>query len=334
MAIRGFGAGKVLEVYARAEALCEGLGERADIFPALWGQWLFRWGRAEIDPAWRLCERLLAMADKSADAGLRLQAHHAAWATSFGRGELKEVHAHAQAGLALYDPKIHPAMASSYGNHDARCCAGYFRALAFALAGERDSAGSMADGAIAFARELSDPFSLALSLYFASAAAQMLGDPALATQHAQASRRLAEEHDLALPKAWSTGVLGWCVAEGGERGRGVAMLSNAVATLDTTQSRHFMPYQLGLLAHAQIEDGRLADAMGVIERGLALAGAGGERYYTAELYRLKGEILARPPYDQKREAQVSFRAAINIAKGQGAAILQRRAEDSLRCWSE
>jgi DNA-binding winged helix-turn-helix (wHTH) protein/predicted ATPase len=334
MAIRGFGAGKVLEVYARAEALCEALGERADIFPALWGQWLFRWGRAEIDAAWRLCERLLAMADKSADVGLRLQAHHAAWATSFGRGELKQVHAHAQAGLALYDPKIHPAMASSYGNHDARCCARYFRALAFALAGERESARSMADGAVAFARELSDPFSLALSLYFASAAAQMGGDPALATRHAEASRQLAEEHDLALPKAWSTGVLGWCVAKGGEPDRGVAMLSDAVATLDTTQSRHFMSYQLGLLAQAQIESGRLVDAMGVIERGLVLADAGGERYYTAELYRLKGEILARPPYGQKREAQASFRAAINIAKGQGAAVLQRRAEDSLCCWSE
>ena len=333
MAIRGFGAGKVLEIYARAEALCEALGERADIFPALWGQWLFRWGRAEIDPAWRLCERLLAMANKSADVGLRLQAHHAAWATSFGRGELKQVHTHAEAGLALYDPKIHPAMASSYGNHDARCCARYFRALAFALAGERELARSMADGAVAFARELSDPFSLALSLYFASAAAQMAGDTALATRHAEASRQLAEEHDLALPKAWSTGVLGWCAAEGGERDRGVAMLSAAVATLDTTQSRHFMSYQLGLLAHAQIESGHLTDAMGVIKRGLALANAGGERYYAAELYRLEGEILARRPFGQKREAQISFRAAINIAKEQGAAVLQRRAEDSLRCWS-
>jgi DNA-binding winged helix-turn-helix (wHTH) protein/predicted ATPase len=334
MAIRGFGAGKVLEVYARAEALCEVLGERADIFPALWGQWLFRWGRAEIDPAWRLCERLLAMADKSADVGLRLQAHHAAWATSFGLGELKQIHAHAQAGLALYDSTIHPAMASSYGNHDARCCAHYFRALAFALAGDRESARSMAGGAVAFARELGDPFSLALSLYFASASAQIGGDLALAIRHAEASRQLAEEHDLPLPKAWSTGVLGWCVAEGGDRDRGVAMLCDAVAALDATQSRHFMSYQLGLLAQAQIEGGRLADAMGVIKRGLALAEAGGERYYVAELYRLEGEVLARPPHSQKREAQVSFHAAINISKGQGAAILRRRAEDSLCCWSD
>ena len=172
MATRGFGAPEVLEAYSRAEALCERLGERAEIFPALWGQWLFRWGRSEVDAAWRLCERLLALAEKSGDAGLKLQAHHAAWATSFGRGKLAEVRAHAEAGLALYDAKNHQAMASSYGNHDASACARYFTALSLALAGEEERARVMADNALAVARDLNDPFSLALTLFFASAAAQ------------------------------------------------------------------------------------------------------------------------------------------------------------------
>src|SRR5262249_55693822 len=101
MANQGFGAPEGLEAYSRAEELCQRLGERADIFPALWGQWLFRWGRSEMDAAWRLCEALLALAKKYDDTGLKLQAHHAAWATSFGRGELAKVRAHAEAGLAL-----------------------------------------------------------------------------------------------------------------------------------------------------------------------------------------------------------------------------------------
>jgi predicted ATPase len=334
IAIRGFGAPEVLDAYSRAESLCEGLGERADIFPALWGQWLFRWGRSELDAAWRLCERLLAMSEKSADPGLKLQSHHAAWATSFGRGNLKQVHAHTQAGLALYDPAVHPAMASSYGNHDASCCAGYFTALAFALAGERECAGSAADSAIGVARGLNDPFSLALSLYFASAAAQMGGDVVRARQHAEASRQVAADHGLALPKAWSTGVLGWCLAMSGEPDRGVALLTDAIATLDTIQSRHFKSYLIGLLAQAQVKAGHHADAIKAVEQGLALVDGGGESFYSAELLRLKGELLARPPHSQKREAQASFRLAINIAKGQGAAIFQRKAEDSLRRWSE
>ena len=53
------------------------------------------------------------------------------------------------------------------------------------------------------AEELNDPFSLALTLYFTSAAAQMLGDVALASANSSLSVQIATEHDLALPKAWS-----------------------------------------------------------------------------------------------------------------------------------
>jgi predicted ATPase len=333
MATRGFGAPEVLEAYSRAEALCEHLGERADIFPALWGQWLFRWGRSEVDVAWQLCERLLTLAEKSGQAGLKLQAHHAAWATSFGRGKLAEVGAHAQAGLALYDPKIHQAMASSYGNHDASACACYFTALSLALAGEEKPARAAADKALAVARSLNDPFSLALALFFASAVEQVLGNVALAARHAEASTQIAMEHALAMLRAWSTGMVGWCATEGGNPDRGIALLTEAIAALRVTQSRHFLSYLLGLLAEAQMKAGYHADAMKAVEDGIALVDASGERYYSAELYRLQGELLVRPPHRQKRKAQASFRAAINLARQQGAKALEQRAKESLRCWS-
>jgi DNA-binding winged helix-turn-helix (wHTH) protein/predicted ATPase len=333
MATRGFGAPEVLDAYSRAEALCDRLGERADIFPALWGQWLFRWGRSEIDAAWRLCERLLALAERSGDAGLKLQAHHASWATSFGLGRLAEVRAHAEAGLALYDAKIHQPMASSYGNHDAGICARYFAALSLALAGENDRARAMADTAVAVAQGLNDSFSLALALYFAAVTAQILGDAALAVQRAEASRQLATEHDLAMPRAWSAGIIGWCAAENGDPKRATALLTDAVAALHAAHSRHFMPYLLGLLAQAHMKLGNHTDAMMAVEEGVALADAGGERFYSAELHRLKGELLASASDGCHPAATEAFRTAIELAKQQGATALERRAKASLQCWS-
>jgi predicted ATPase len=333
IAMRGFGAPEVLEAYSRAEALCECLGESADIFPALWGQWMYRWGRSEVDVAWRLCERLLGLAEKSGEAGLKLQAHHASWATSFGRAKLADVREHAEAGLALYEAKIHQAMASRYGNHDAGTCARSFSALSLAFAGEAEDARSMADNALAVARGLNDPFTLGLTLYFASAVAQVLGDVALAAQRAEASMRVDTEHDLALLKAWSTGVAGWSAAKSGAPDRGIALLTEAIAALQVTRSRHFLCYLLGLLAEARMEAGHPAEAMKAVEDGIALAGAHGERYYDAELHRLRGELLARPPYDQKVKAAASFRAAIEIAKLQGAGTLERKAIESLGYWS-
>ena len=270
IATRGFGASEVLDAYSRAETLCRGLGNRADIFPALWGQWLFRWGRSEVDAAWRLCERLLALAQQSGDAGLKLQAHHASWATSFGLGRLADVCAHAEAGLALYDATVHQAMASSYGNHDAGACARYFKALSLAFAGEGERARSMADDAIAMAQGLNDPFSLALSLYFASATAQVLGDTALATGRAEASRQLATEHDLAMPKHGARGSWDGAPPRMATASAAPPSPTEAIVALNAAHSRHFMPYLLGLLAQVHIDHGHDADALKAVEEGLAL----------------------------------------------------------------
>jgi DNA-binding winged helix-turn-helix (wHTH) protein/predicted ATPase len=333
MAMRGFGAPEVLEAYSRAEALCERLGERADLFPAIWGQWMFRTGRSEMDASRRLCARLLALAEKFDDSGLKIQAHHAMWATSFVCGELATARAHARSGLGLFDAGIHQSMASSYGNHDAACCARNFSAMSLALSGDDEGARVMIDQSLAAARSLDDPFSLALTLYFTSAAAQMLGDVPLATANSELSVRIATEHDLAQPKAWGMGVAGWCVAANGDPKRGVALVMQAIATLQAIQSRHFLAYLLGLLADAHLKAGQEADAMKAVEDGIAVADATGEHFYSAELHRLRGELLARPPSGHRRKAAESFRTATAIATQQGAKTLERRAIESLRRWS-
>jgi hypothetical protein len=43
--------------------------------------------------------------------------------------------------------------------------------------------------------------------------------------------------------------------------------------------------------------------------------------------------LARPPHEDRRKAQASFRAAITIAGEQGAATLERKARESLQNWA-
>jgi DNA-binding winged helix-turn-helix (wHTH) protein/predicted ATPase len=328
---RGFGAPEVLDTYSRAEALCEHLGERADLFPAIWGQWMFRTGRGETGAGRRLGARLLALAEKLDNTGLKIQAHHAMWSTTFVCGEFAQARAHAGAALALFDPKIHHSMASSYGNHDAACCARNFSSLALALAGEAAAAHAVMERSLVAARSLDDPFSLALTLYFTSAAAQLMGDVALATANSKLSVQMAAEHDLAQPRAWSMGVAGWCVAENGDLKGGLALAAEAIAAMQAIHSRHFLPYLHGLLADLHFKAGHETEAMKAVQDGLATAEATGERFYSAELFRLRGELLARSPEGRKR-AEASFHAAIKLAKQQGAMALEHKANASLRHW--
>jgi predicted ATPase len=129
------------------------------------------------------------------------------------------------------------------------------------------------------------------------------------------------------------GVAGWCVAENGDLDRGLALATQAIATLQAIQSRHFSAYLLGLLADTHLKAGHHVEAMKAVEEGLAMADATGEHFYSAELHRLKGELLARLPHGQRGKAEAAFRVAIEIAKEQGARILEHKANKSLRRWS-
>jgi DNA-binding winged helix-turn-helix (wHTH) protein/predicted ATPase len=327
MAARGFGAPEVREAYIRAEVLCDRLDARADIFPALWGQWLFHWGRSDMDAAWRLGNRLLALAEASGDAGLKLQAHHAMWATSFGRGELAQVRVHVKAGLGIYEPDSHRAMASSYGNHDASVCGRTFLTEALVLQGDEQRARMIMDATLVSVRALGDSFSLALTLTASSLAAQILSDVPLATRYAEECTRIASEHALPMQRAHAMGVMGWCVAESGEHERGVAILNDGIAALRATQSKLFMSYMLGLLADACCKAGRYREGLAAVDEAIGLVDGGGERFYAAELYRLHGIICAH--LSSRREAGTSLRKAIAIAQEQGARTLERRARKSL-----
>jgi len=72
--------------------------------------------------------------------------------------------------------------------------------------------------------------------------------------------------------------------------------------------------------------GRYGSAVEIVDRGLADVEDTGERWYEAELHRLKGEALRGSR--NEAAALAEFDTAVAIAERQGAAGLERRAEIS------
>ena len=68
--------------------------------------------------------------------------------------------------------------------------------------------------------------------------------------------------------------------------------------------------------------------MKAVEEAISLVETTGERFYSAELYRLRGELLAST--DQRDEAKAELDRAVTIAAQQGAVSLERKARDSMR----
>jgi predicted ATPase len=324
MAIKGRGACEVEQAYARAQELCQRIGDTPQLFAVVWGLFLFRRSRGEIDRAHAFATRLPALARAAGDPGLVIQAHHALWATRFARGELTAVADHVGQALALYDPDRHAALAAVYGNHDAAVCALGHGAWALELSGEPEQASRQSAEALALARRLGHPFSEAHALLYAARLHQFRGDWRATRDRAEAAAMLARERGFVQLQAWAAVTGGWALAEAGETSEGLARVRDGVAAIRALGSEDFKTYFLGLLAATLARAGEHAAALEAVTEALGAVERSGERFYAAELHRHQGELLLTTGHDLADVARC-FESARMIARHQCAWALERRA---------
>jgi predicted ATPase len=112
-------------------------------------------------------------------------------------------------------------------------------------------------------------------------------------------------------------------------------MRDAIATHKAMGMVNQMPHFLGLLASVQIQAGDPAEGLALLNEALAIVGSTQERWFEAELHRLKAEgLLASSPSDPA-EAEASLRRALAVAREQGARFWELRATTSLaRLWRD
>ena len=325
--LHGWAAPAVERAYARARALSERVGDAAQLFPALWGLWIFSFGRGLGAEVRRIAEDMLARAERAGDIGLRLQAHHAYWATSFMRGELAEAHAHAAQGHALYDPDAHASLGALYGAHDAGVCGGIFGGWALLLLGYPVRAMRSVREAIALAARLPQPFNFAWAHMFAAFVHQSERDPARARGEAEIALAVARENAFVLVSAWATTVSGWALAVEGQADAGIAEIRAGLAAARATGSRVLESYFQAHLAEVCLAANRDPEGLAAVTDALSTVETTGERFYEAELWRLRGKLSCRA--GDRTAAAADFTRAREIARQQESRWLELRALVSL-----
>ncbi len=106
-----------------------------------------------------------------------------------------------------------------------------------------------------------------------------------------------------------------------------------VTTLDTGTNSgwlgRFTEY-LGILAQGIAGLGQIGEALATVDQALARADRGAERWYVAELLRIKGELLIREATAQSvSAAEDCLKKALDVAQEQGALFWELRAAMSL-----
>ena len=124
---------------------------------------------------------------------------------------------------------------------------------------------------------------------------------------------------------------GWALAEQGDREAGIAEMRRGITAFRATGCVYLIPFYLGLLAEHYGKIGRTERGLTLVAEALAAVERTGERWYEAELFRCRGELLLSR--DDAVEAEAAFQRALGIARYQAAKAIELRVATSLaRLW--
>lgn len=290
IATEGYAAPEVGRCYTKARALCRQLGGTPDVSEVLWGLWTFHTLRAEFGTSREIAEEYLRLAERFPYPGLAMRGHWALEITFMHLGEPALAMEHFEKALLRYDPERHLDDGFLYALNPgvSMPC---FAAWALWFLGQPDQALSRGREALALARELSEPISLAHALLFVAMLHQLRREERMAQEHAEAAIAVSREHGLTMYQAMATIMRGWVQSEQGRPQEAIGQIRQGLAALQATGTELVRPHFLALLAEAWNRARHVDEGLRMVEEALALVDRNGERYYQAELYRLKGDLL-------------------------------------------
>jgi predicted ATPase len=211
--------------------------------------------------------------------------------------------------------------------------------------------------ALTLAQELSHSYSLALAQLYAGMLHQFCQEGPATQERVGAVMTLCSEEGFPYLSARATVLRGWALATQGETEEGIVHIRQGMTALRTIGVEHVQSHFLTLLAEAYGKGEQTKEGLTVLAEALDFVSQTEERFYEAEVYRLKGELtLAQEGKEQRAgskeqevqilhpnpqildpqsEAEACFHKAIDVARKQQAKSWELRATMSLaRLWQQ
>ena len=335
---QGWAAPEIEKAYTRARELCQQVEETTQLFPILWGLWLGYAARPDYKTAQELAGQCLDLAHRSQDPSLCIEASYIAGVTWFCLGEFSKALEHFEQSITLYHPQQHSSLASLYGGQDPGVLCRTDAAWNLWFLGYPDQALKKTNEALTLAQDLSHPFSLSVAFTLAAVFHQLSRNIQATQEQAEAAITLASEQGLPFYLAWGKMLRGWALVERGYEEEGTAQIREGL-TFPHSGGEFMRSWTLTLLAEAHAKRKQAQEGLGVLTEALTMVDKTGERFYEAELYRIKGtltfQLKIKSGEWRAKEAEGCFLRAIEIAQKQQAKSLELRAVMSLaRLWQQ
>jgi predicted ATPase len=328
VAASGFAAPATGKAYKRSAELCEELSNTRQLFPVLYGLCLYHLYGAELAESAAAADRLMKLAQPSGDRDFVFFANRAVGVSALPAGNFGKARDHLDRALTVYDPQEHRAPAFVYAFDPRVVCLDYL-ARALLPLGFPEQAIATNDEAVLEARHSEHQNSLALPLFFGGVLHQMLGNQTAIEERCQELAKIAADAGFRFWFAGATILRGWTVADKGDLATGAETIEKGIEEWRATGANYMLPYFLALQAQVANKASRRDRALRLLDKAENRVERTGERWFLAEILRLKGETLAKIGTVSLAEAKASLLQASETAKAQEARYWEFRAALSL-----
>jgi len=326
MIAKGYAAVETGHNYVRARELWEQLGSPSEFLHVPWGQFFYHVNRCEFDLAQRLAEDLLRLSRQHNDSAGLVLGHTCSGRMLVSTGSFVSSRSHLEQALALYNPISHSSLVHQVGL-DPQVISQTNLGLVLFCLGFPDQALTQRSAAVAEARRLAHPPSLALSLGIGTIALSLVEDNGALEERADELVSVAAEHGFSLYTAAGTILGGWAKVKNGNVMEGMPLLRSGSTAYRASGQEAWMPYFITLLAAACEIAGQIQESLALVDEALQIVGWTGERWFAAELNRHKGQLLLQQGHAEA--AEELYREALSIAREQEAKLWELRAAASL-----
>jgi predicted ATPase len=332
IATKGHAAPVTGQAFGRARELCDLLGEPPQIISVLHGQWTHALLRAELASARRRARELLRLGEARGEPVWQVMGYRCIGVTSYPLGEFQTACDYLDRGLELFDPNRRSAF-DQWTVDDVQVVMMYYSSWALLYLGHFDQARQRCDTALAAARRLAQPFTLAHALIASTLIRLILQ----AYEDAQAPLAevlaLAEEHGILYFKVMGSLFHGRCLAEQKRPQEAIEVLRQSLTYYRASGSRLYLPTFLTYLAVAYAKAGQLEQALKQLEEVEEMVERTGTRCDESDMHRLRGDLLAA--IGDAAAAEQSFYKSLAVARRQSARLWELRAAISLaQLWRE
>ena len=329
IATQGPAASRAVATFARARELCERLGQPPEYLQVMFWLATVSVVRGELPQALDAIAGLPSAAEARGNRPALINGIRGQAMILMFMGRIVEARETLERAAEVFrTSQDADRMAARAAGQDAGVSMQILMAWVSWLLGRADDAVSRMAGALERADTVQHAHTYAYAWYYASVLHALRGEPAIAQGYAERCLAISEQHGFSQWLGLSRAIRGICAT----------MLDAAAGRLDEVKAAldeyQRAGYQLGVTVHfallcpALLLRNEPDAALEVIDHGLSIVSHNSERFFEAELYRLKARaLLMRGAAEAEAEALLD--RALRTARSQQARSLELRAATDL-----